>query len=31
MSCFKFYNKIKIEYYNDDIDGLLSTEDSDSE
>ena len=27
----KFYNKIKIEYYNDDIDGLLSSEDSDSE
>ena len=27
----KFYNKIKIEYYNDDIDGLLSSEDTDSE
>ena len=25
---FKFYDKIKIEYYNDDIDDLISSEDS---
>ena len=28
---FKFYDKIKIEYYNDDIDDLISSEDSDTE
>ena len=27
----EFYNKIKIEYYNDDFDDLISSEDSDTD